>query len=389
MNKPGLVAMLLVGCALTIGGLGCGQAGASTNPTGTAPPDLTTAVTIPATTSTTTPPPTHWTKSDLSPEPFARAYPAMACDPDSGKVYLFGGVSGEEPHRHYYSDLWVFDPASRQWAQLHPVGDAPSARRGHAMVYDPSTSRVLLFGGSSANGHPLGDLWAYDAASNTWNALHPAGETPAARSFPSLAYDSRNGKVLLFGGDPDTMVNVDGQPSHAALNDLWSYDPVLNGWTESRPAGDLPFDRSAAGLAYDPAADKLILFGGAQGNTTELTPLEDLWSYDLAAGTWSRLHPAGDVPTARSFSALVYDPACGLSILFGGVTDDVDLLYPETLWAYDSAANTWKKLEPAGRFPYGRQGLAMIYDAKIGGMVLFGGYNLDQGYLSGTWTLTP
>ena len=261
------------------------------------------------------------------------------------------------------------------------------------MVYDPSTSRVLLFGGTSASGHRFADLWAYDPASNTWIELHPAGDTPGARSDHAMVYDSRDGKILLFGGDPNRMVYEDEQLSHDAYNDLWAYDPVLNSWTQLHPSGDAPYHRSGAGMVFDPAVNRVILFGGLQGRTTEFTPMDDLWSYDLATDAWTRLHPAGNVPSARSDMAMDYDPACCLTILFGGATMDSmespDLPFPETLWAYDSAKNAWTKLEPAGRFPYGRMSAAMVYDASIGGMVMFGGVGKPSGYLSGTWALTP
>ena len=95
---------------------------------------------------------------------------------------------------------------------------------------------------------------------------------------------------------------------------------------------------------------------------------------------------------------MVYHPGCGLLILFGGrssVGGTVGKPYPETLWAYDSAANTWTSLDPPGRFPYGRMFHAMVYESKSGKIVMFGGYNYvlelekGMGFLSGTWILTP
>jgi N-acetylneuraminic acid mutarotase len=204
-----------------------------------------------------------------------------------------------------------------------------------------------------------------------------------------MVYDSKGGEIVLFGGTAGRWV---GSIYQGGFNDLWSYDPAANAWTQLPTTGEVPSARSGAGLVYDSAASKLILFGGSAEyveESPEPYTLNDLWAYDPVAGTWTELHPTGKVPSARWLFGMAYDPACCLTILFGGSVMDADLPYPETLWAYDSAANAWKKLQPAGRFPYGRQGPAMVYDPTIGGLVMFGGFNVANGHLSGTWTLTP
>ena len=42
-------------------------------------------------------------------------------------------------------DTWAYDPAANTWTELNPGHVAPGA--GHAMVYDASSGRLIMFGG--------------------------------------------------------------------------------------------------------------------------------------------------------------------------------------------------------------------------------------------------
>jgi hypothetical protein len=55
-------------------------------------------------------------------------------------------------------------PAPAFWTDLNPGGVSPVARTGQAMVYDPVSQRVLLFGGWSA-AEIYNDTWSYDQVS--------------------------------------------------------------------------------------------------------------------------------------------------------------------------------------------------------------------------------
>ena len=68
------------------------------------------------------------------------------------------------------------------------------------MVFDPSSQRVIMFGGSNAlTSKFYNDTWEYDPVANTWTELRPSGELPAAR-FTTLVYAPSVGHVIMFGG---------------------------------------------------------------------------------------------------------------------------------------------------------------------------------------------
>jgi N-acetylneuraminic acid mutarotase len=266
-------------------------------------------------------------------------------------VILFGGRDADD-----YVDTWAFDPQTESWALLNPGGRRPWARHGHAMVYEPTRGKIILFGGTSMASYfaGLNDTWLYDPAANTWTMLTPAGEVPQARSAHSMSYDPVGKKVILFGGTVQ---------SHC-LGDTWAYDPAANVWTQLTPLGGVPSPRCGASLVFDPGLNKFLLFGGRDS-----ADLSDLWTFDPVANAWARLSPVGETPGARSFAGMVYDPGTRRTILFGGNAQGNG--YLDDTWAYDSAANAWTKSD--GDAPPGRFACGLVFLPEAGKALLFGG----------------
>jgi N-acetylneuraminic acid mutarotase len=204
-----------------------------------------------------------------------------------------------------------------------------------------------------------------------WTKLSPSGDLPSARNSHCMVYVSTSGKVILFGG-----MNID---SDAYFGDTWTYDPAANTWTNLKPAGEVPSARAYHAMVYDSASGKVILFGGMDSATFQ----NDTWTYDPAANTWTNLKPAGEVPSARAYHAMVYDSASGKVILFGGF-DGTDL---NDTWTYDPTANAWTNLHPTGSLPPARESHAMVYVSTSGKVILFGGF--DGTDLNDTWTYDP
>jgi len=266
-----------------------------------------------------------------------------------------------------------------QWTQLRPSA-APSARGGHAMVYDSARKKVVLFGGIDDTDDRttlLNDTWVYDIAANTWVGSRPGG-APPGRTYFSMVYDPGAKKTLLFGG----------QDWSRLFRDLWAYDAAAGAWTELHPAGG-PTARVHPSMVYDPGAKKVILFGGS--DATGL--LRDTWAYDAAAGTWTELHPAGALPPARCFHYMVCDTANRRLVLMGGRGSALiapgDPLHLTDMWAYDAAAGAWTELRPPGASPPPRLSYPIVYDSAAGKVVLFGGYGSDGGGLNDTWVFGP
>jgi hypothetical protein len=96
-------------------------------------------------------------------------------------------------------------PATSQahfWTQDSPA-DSPSARSFFAMAYDTSDFKLVLFGGLNATA-VLDHTFVWDDAN--WTQQNPA-HSPPKRYEASMAYDAADGKVVLFGGDNSTTNN--------------------------------------------------------------------------------------------------------------------------------------------------------------------------------------
>ena len=231
--------------------------------------------------------------------PTARASQAMALDPVTNKLIVFGGYDGAD----YYADLWAYDVAGNAWTSLSPTGVAPGARYGHSLVYDPESKKMILFGGFDGSTQ-YNDTWAYDPAANTWADLAPGGSLPAARDSQAMAYDSDNKVMVLFGGWSATR----------QFDDTWAYDPAKNSWMDLKPAAESPTARALHQMIYDPATKKLVLFGGGTSSAT----FNDAWLFDFAERSWTPATAAGEAPSARAGHAMVYDPSAKDVLLFGG-----------------------------------------------------------------------
>ncbi|MCL4302969.1 MAG: PKD domain-containing protein [Anaerolineae bacterium] len=162
---------------------------------------------------------TGWVQVFPVTSPLSRTYHSLTANAASGAVYLFGGNQGET----HLNDLWVYQNGA--WQEIQGGGNRPISRTLAAMTYDPDNNRLLLFGGRSASGTLLADLWSFDLEIETWQELAAGAEGgPPARMAHTLTYDAAAGSAVLVGG-------VGGE-GDSLLNDTWRYrDPA--GWTEA------------------------------------------------------------------------------------------------------------------------------------------------------------
>jgi hypothetical protein len=280
------------------------------------------------------------------PAPFGRVWDSWAYDPAQHDVVLFGGDTdrGGGNGGIVLGTTWTWNG---RWTERHPA-HAPSARTGAAIVYDPATSQLLLFGGSArpgTGGGFFGDTWIWTG--RTWTRLHPAA-APSARHNADVFYDAASRKVILFGG-------YDG----AYLGDTWSWNGTT--WTKLNPAHS-PSPRDTESLVYDPAAKAAVMYGGFNVPDGRLS---DTWSWN--GSTWTQLSPAGSPGVVSPVWQSAYDPASRQLIVYGG---DLDGAFSHSTWSWTGA--TWTELNPAAN-PGPRGYGSMTYDPALKDLLLIGG----------------
>ena len=132
-----------------------------------------------------------------------------------------------------------------------------------------------------------------------------------------------------------------GNDDESHFNDLWCYDNDT--WTNLTPGGTKPSARTLTALTYDPLNDRLLLFGGRDATGTQLA---DLWAFDLGSETWSQLSSSG--PSVRHAHSLTYDWNQNHALLVGGVSSDGQTFLSDT-WYYDDTG--WTQANPTTTLP--------------------------------------
>jgi hypothetical protein len=301
----------------------------------------------------------------VSPPPTAWA--AGAYDAASGYILMFGGA---DDSGNSVNTTWKFQSAN--WSQLYPA-TAPSARLAASLAYDAATGSVVLFGGctSGSCAVALSDTWSY--SNGAWhNVTGSAGPAPPARGMAMMTYDPNAGGVVLFGG-------VDGATK---LGDTWLFDNGL--WTPMVPAtpGGAPSVRQGGQLAWDPSLNESILFGG----TNAASVLSDTWAFESGPGganaTWTQLTPSlAASPSARWAAGMAYDPQADALLLVNGY--DAGNYIGQT-WAF--TGTTWSQL-PAGQGLTPTSAPLVVDDPVAEYVLCFSGVT-PAGYLTSTLLFT-
>ncbi|KAL4942494.1 hypothetical protein BDV06DRAFT_192132, partial [Aspergillus oleicola] len=184
-------------------------------------------------------------------------------------------------------------PASRQWSRSIPPGPKPTGRYGHTL--NILGSKLYVFGGQ-VEGYFFNDLVAFDlnqlqAPNNKWEFLiknsheggPPPGQIPPARTNHTIV--SFNDRLYLFGGTNGVQW----------FNDVWSYDPRSNSWTQLDCVGFIPTPREGHAAAL--VNDVMYVFGG---RTDEGIDLGDLAAFRITTRRWYSFQNMGPAPSPRS-----------------------------------------------------------------------------------------
>jgi len=172
------------------------------------------------------------------------------------------------------------------------------------------------------------------------------------------------------------MVIFAGRNAGGDRNDVWAYDIGAGTWSDITPAmGSAPLPRRTPGSSYDPVAHRMVTWSGQATGAF----FNDAWALDLAGGGWTDLMPSGGPPAIRYGVAVTFDPVAGELVTFAGFT--VSGRFDDT-WRLDPAAASWTDVSP-GSSPLERCLHTACYDAVGHRMIMYGGQN--TGPLGDLW----
>jgi hypothetical protein len=277
-------------------------------------------------------------------------------------MVIFGGWSYEfgQP----MGDVWSLSlTGSHAWSSLDdalPAGNIPGGRVGHSAIYDPVRQRMLIFGGSDVDGRLVNDVWVLSlAGAPVWSQLTPDGEPPSARFAHRAIYDPAGDRMIVFGG----------LDSAAMRSDVWalslSGSPV---WTQLLPQGPGPAARAAYGMVYDPLGKRVIVHGGTDNHQL----YDDTWALSLnGQPVWSQISALAPPSVLRFYHTAVYDPQGQRMVIWGGSHHGVDL---SDTWALAlTGPPVWTEVPPTNETPEPRSGHSAVYVPSDGRMIVFGG----------------
>lgn len=267
---------------------------------------------------------------------------------------------------------------------------SPSKRSDIHGAMDPSTGTFAVFGGD--DGPIVNQIPKASYRDDTWlfepglgwSDVSTAG--PSARGRHAVAYDSAAQRMLIFGGRYRPS-DVGGD--YTLYNDLWAFDFAARSWTQLSDGSGGPAPRYFAAAAFDAESDTFYVYGGGINTSpTILNLATDLWSFK--DNTWTKVTVAGAAPDPnRLFIAYTHDTKRNQLIAFGGQVGDFVSAAESDLYALDLGIGVWSKLDAGGAGgPSGRFSSLMTYDSAGDRYLMMGGH-ADPGVTNDLWAFTP
>ena len=221
-----------------------------------------------------------------------RADSAMAYDSDDDVMILYGGQDVGNPTSDTWLLCFIADPQTSghsvgcpkgrdypDWVRVASTNGSPGPRMAHNLVYDSAHHLALMFGGINGTATDPNETWIYTPATRTWRNAKPGGCNPASFRRPALTYDSVRGRVVLYEGPPEEVVQrvTGGLYIYDAGTNKWELSPVEGGPIPSSPGAEGAHGRLS--LAHDFKTDTFVAIELGAGYALQTWELKGTVAY--------------------------------------------------------------------------------------------------------------
>ncbi|XP_056156821.1 kelch repeat-containing protein [Lampris incognitus] len=227
------------------------------------------------------------------PTPEARIGHTAVYDPDSRRIFVFGGSKNKK----WFNDVHILDTQSWKWTMVEAQGKVPPLAYHSCSMF---RGELFVLGGVFPRPNPEPDgcsdcLYIFDPHLSIWYQPIVTGDMPSPRSGHSACVMQER-KIYMFGGW-DTPV---------CYNDMYMLDLGLMEFSAVRTNGKAPSPRSWHGSAVL-SDTKFLIYGGYNGNNA----LMDTFIFDTDTNSWTEVtHPQLSVPRAGHTVISMETAAC-------------------------------------------------------------------------------
>lgn len=256
--------------------------------------------------------------------------------------------------------LAIGTPVTLGWTKLAPIIN-PGNKSGIGLAYDVKDGYVVLFGGAGGGGRGLNQTWTYSGG--IWTEIFP-NSSPPAGSPVAMAYDNATQQIIFYGGwRQHNSLSSGFWPAH----ETWAFSGGT--WTHLLPRHSPPILYPAL-MTYDPTIRATLLYGHTYRpwwqHPRTFTPTLETWVYK--GGDWTR--PNATLLNTPTIAAIAYDPQYRGDIGLGQVSATNSTT---ATWLFKNG--NWSRVstptEPASNFQTSESGVeSMVYDAVHGFLLL-------------------
>lgn len=188
---------------------------------------------------------------------------------DNKRNHLFYFVGGK---------TFTYDPVNKLWSDLKIAPPITCETLVWAsLCYDPIKDQVILFGGGQAL-NPWGGAktWVFDYTNKSWSRPKILNDVePPLRCNAKLIYDSKNKKMVLFGGFSQDKL----------LSDTWIYDPEKVQWEEKKTKIAPPPETRYGATYIEKHGVILYVFPNYSSRSGIIGG--GVWTYNVTSNEWN------------------------------------------------------------------------------------------------------